>query len=316
MGKKGRFGALASLALVGVCGVAASACSSRGPRAPEGTETPAAHSLLGTEPDFAAVVRLDRVRNDLVYAPMLREMANKKDLDALFNGVTIIDGFGTFDGTKPTQASLVLTVRSAPPLNDWPKDWRNELEKHDVGHQLPSGVWEFATIGSDGWPYGLYGMQHDFVFLSGRAAGHGHDWFSTNVAPPPAVDFGDDVLVGFWMGPHTMKSAAMAEWTKEPGSKGLESASVILRDGAHGDLLYTGIYATSADASEALRVTTDQLGMYASVWKSAVDKCPGLSALSIENESDGRTVRIRVTHIPQGIRAAMDCESHDAFDKM
>ena len=105
----------------------------------------------------------------------------------------------------------------------------------------------------------------------------------------------------------------MAELSKEPGSKGLESASVILRDGAHGDLLYTGIYTTTGDAKEALRITTDKLGMYASVWKSAIDRCPGLSVLAIEDESDGRTVRIRVTHIPQAIRAAMDCETNDKF---
>ena len=313
MGRKSRSSALASVV---VWGLAASACSSRGPRAPEGTATPAAHGLLASDPDFAVVARLDRVRNDLVYAPLLRELSNKKDLDVLFNGVTIVDGFGTFDGAKPMQASVVLTVRSAPSLDDWPKEWRREIEKPGVGHQLPSGVWEYASISSEGWPYGLYGMQHDFVFLTGRAAGHGHDWFSTNATAPPPVDFGGDVLVGFWMGPRAMKSSAMAEWSKEPGSKGLESASVILRDGAHGDLLYTGIYTTSGDAAEALRITTDQLGMYASVWKSAVDKCPGLSALGIENESDGRTVRIRVTHIPQGIRAAMDCEASDAFDHM
>ncbi|MEO7091609.1 MAG: hypothetical protein ABI175_00070, partial [Polyangiales bacterium] len=119
-----------------------------------------------------------------------------------------------------------------------------------------------------------------------------------------------------WMGPGAMKSAAMKQIAKEPGSEGLESASFILRDGAHGDLVYTGMYATKANADEAIRVTTDSIGMYASVWKSAIDMCPGLSVLGIENESDGRTVRLRVTHIPQALRAGLDCADRKAFDGM
>jgi hypothetical protein len=311
MGRKRRFHALAlaGLAALALCGAAS--CGSKGPRAPEGTQSAEARSLVGTEPDFAVVVRLDRLRDDLVYAPMVREMSKKNDLDALFNGVTIIDAFGTLDGQTATQASMVLTVRSAPTRNELPEGWRHELEQRDVGHALPTGVWEYATIGSDGWPYGLYASQHDWVLLSGHAAGHGHDWFSTHAAPPPPIDFGDDVLLGFWVGPHAMKSVAMKEFAKEPGSQGLESGSLILRDGMHGDLLYTGNYATAADAAEAIRVTTDRIGMYASVWKSEVDKCPGLAVLSIENESSGRTVRMRVTHIPQAIRALMDCDAND-----
>jgi hypothetical protein len=298
--------ALSTVAIYGSAG-----CSSKGARAPEGTRSAEARSLVGSDPQFAFVARLDRLRADLVYAPMLREMSKKKDLEALFDGVTIVDAFGTFDGQTATQASMVLTVRSGPARSELPDGWRSELEKRDVGHALATGVWEYATIGADGWPYGLYSSQHDWVFLAGRAAGHGHDWFSTHASPPPPIDFGDDVLLGVWLGPGAMKGPAMKNVANEPGSRGLEGASIIVRDGVHGDLLYTGNYATSADADEAIRVTTDRIGMYASVWKSTLDSCPGLGVLAIENESSGRTVRLRVTHIPQALRAAMDCYGED-----
>lgn len=87
-----------------------------------------------------------------------------------------------------------------------------------------------------------------------------------------AVDFGDDALVGIWIGPSAMKRSVMKDAANEPGSKGLESARI--------------------DAS---------------VWESLVDKCPGVGVLQLEASVDGRSVRARVGKIPQAIHAALDC---------
>ncbi len=283
-------------------------CGAPAPKAPEGSQAPETRALLGSAPDFAFVVRLDSLRADPVYAPMLRDLSKKQDLEEILQGVTAIDAVGNLDGPKPLQVSLVMSVRSAPPFDKVPAEWKKSVDAQKGGVSLPSGVWEYASINSDGWPYGFYVAPNNWVFLTGRAAGHGHDWFSSHVEPPPVVDFGNDALVGLWVGPNALKNPAMAETANEPGSKGLESAQLILRDGTHGDLLYTGLYTTKAFADEAVRITVDRLGMYASVWKSAVDRCPGLSVLGLENESDGRVVRMRVTHIPEAVRAALTCQ--------
>ena len=85
--------------------------------------------------------------------------------------------------------------------------------------------------------------------------------------------------------------------------------TMLLRDGTHGDAIFTGTYATVDDAENAAKVATRDIGMYASVWKRARDKCPGLSVLTLETERSGRTLRSRIAHIPEGIRAVIACAS-------
>lgn len=58
----------------------------------------------------------------------------------------------------------------------------------------------------------------------------------------------------------------------------------------------------------AIAVTSKELGKYASVWKTTVDKCPGLSALTVESERSGRNHQVRVAHVPEAIRAALACK--------
>jgi hypothetical protein len=85
---------------------------------------------------------------------------------------------------------------------------------------------------------------------------------------------------------------------------------MILRDGAHGDLLYEGLYDTSEHANEAAAAIRDQAGMYASVWKSLVDKCPGIGVMTFEASSSGRTATMHVGKIPQMIHAALECNDN------
>jgi hypothetical protein len=308
MGRTSCLRVVATVALV--AGVTA-ACSTPTPKAPEGTDSPATKALVGGEPDFAFVMRLDRLRADPVYAPIVRDLSQKEDLEQLLQGITTIDAVGSFEGQDFFQVSLVAAVRSAPPYDMMPKEWQKKLSGKDGGHVLASGVWEYASIGEGGWPYGLYVAPHDWVLLAGRAAGKGHDYFSANGSPPPPVDFGDDSLAGLWIGPTAMKNPAMNKAANEPGSKGLESSRIVLRDGSHGDMLFTLVYDTKAHADEALKVTSDAIGSYASVWKSLLTDCPGLGVLGLENESDGRVVKAKVTHIPEAIRAAMACSKKD-----
>jgi hypothetical protein len=309
--------AFCAAALVGAVATVSLSCGGRTAKAPDGVDSASERKLLGDEPDFAVVVRMDRIRNDIVYVSLMREAEKKypSDIEKTLAKVDAVDLVGMLDGNNPKQASIILTVRGAPPYEDIPSEWRKELEKSETGHALsPSGVWELATIGSDGWPWGMYVTAHDWVLLAGHAAGHGHDYFAANTAPPPAVDFGDDALIGIWIGPNTMKRAAMKEEANEPGSKGLEGARLILRDGAHGDLLYEGLYDTSAHADEAVAVINDQVGMYASVWKSLVDKCPGIGVMKFEAHASGRTATMHVEKIPQMIHAAIECS--DNGDKL
>lgn len=275
--------------------------------APGGLDTPAAKELLTSEADYAFSIRVDRLRVDPVYSAILHEAAIDKELQPLFETVGSIDGVGAFDDVSLEKPSFVGVLRGPPPLEKLPAKWRDSLEKSG-GSKLPSGVWEYAAIHKHGWPYGLYAMDQAWVLLAGHAAGPGHDWFSSHNTPPPPVEFGADVLLGIWVGPKAMKKPAMAEASKQPGSKGLESTTILLRDGAHGDLVYRGVYETTADAESAISVVSKQVGMYASVWKSTRDKCPGLSVLTLESERSGRVVQFRVGHIPEAIRAARDCK--------
>ena len=296
--------ALASLS----CGRGGAQSSSAQPPAGVDGSGSAAREILGSAPDFAFSLRFDRLRDDPVYAPLLREAGSEKEMQKILENAAIIDAVGAFDGASFRQVSLVGVLRAAPPMKELPASFRKAIEQSPDAHPLPSGVVEYASIDKQGWPYGFYVTSHDWVLLAGRGAGPGHDWFSTHTAAPPPVDFGDAVLAGFWLGGEAMKRPAMAEAMKEPGSRGLESMTLVLRDGAHGDLLYSGTYATTADAENAARVATEQLGMYASVWKNTRDKCPGLSALTLETERSGRTVSIRIAHIPEAVRAAMHCK--------
>jgi len=278
---------------------------------PAGVEGPggsAARELLGAKPDFAFSVRLDRLRDDPVYAPILRDAGLEKDLQKTLEVAGILDAVGAFDGKTFQQISLVGVLRAAPPWKEIPEGWRKDIEESPQVNKLPSGVLEYASIDRHGWPFGFYVTEHDWVLLAGRGAGPGHDWFSKHAAAPAPIDFGDTVLLGIWLGPDAMKKPVMAQAIKEPGSQGLESMTVLLRDGAHGDLQYTGTYATSADATNAERVSTEQIGMYASVWKSTRDRCPGLTALTLETERSGTTLRVRIAHIPEAIRAALHCK--------
>ncbi|GAC1375712.1 MAG: hypothetical protein NVSMB47_21670 [Polyangiales bacterium] len=278
----------------------------RGASAPSGSDSKATRALLGDDTDYAVVVHVDRFATDPVYGPLIREHSDLH-LDKYLARVTAIDMVGALDGPKPTQSSFVITVRGAGPTEDLPDEWQRALSGKDGAHPLPSGVLEYATVASDGWPYGGYIAPRDWVLLAGRAAGRGHDYFATHTAPPPPVDFGDDSLIGIWIGPTAIRRAAMAEEAKEPGSLGLESARLVLRDGTHGDLIYDATYDSSEHAQSAIKETREQVGMYASVWKQWVDKCPGIGALTLEASLDGRSVHARVAHIPEAIRAGIAC---------
>ncbi len=283
-------------------------CSRPAAEAPVGVASSGARELLGADPHFAFSVRLDRLRVDPVYAPLLHETSLDHELANLFESVGSVDAVGRIDGRSLGELSLIGVLRVPPPFEQLPAKWRKGIEEGGAARKLPTGVWEYASLDHKGWPFGFYATAHDFVLLTGHAAGPGHDWFSTHASAPPPIEFGADVLAGVWIGGQAMKTAAMADMNKEPGSRGLEAMTMIFRDGAHGDLVYTGSYATADDAASAARVTTEQIGMYASVWKSTRDKCPGLSVLTLETEQSGRTVRFRIAHIPEGLRAALACK--------
>jgi len=293
---------LAALSLIAL------SCGRPAAEAPAGVANPGARELLGGEPDFAFSVRIDRLRVDPVYSALLHEAALDKELEKLFESVGSVDGVGSFDGKTVEQVSLVGVLRAPPPFEQLPAKWRKEIEEGGAARKLPSGVWEYASLTKRGWPFGFYTTDHEFVLLTGHAAGPGHDWFSTHTSAPPPVDFGADVLAGLWIGPQAMKKKTMADANKEPGTRGLETMTVLLRDGAHGDLIYTGTYATTGDAENAAQIASKEIGMYASVWKSTRDKCPGLSVLTLETERSGRTLRSRIAHLPEGIRAALACK--------
>jgi hypothetical protein len=287
--------------------IALVSCSRPEVASPAGIDSPAAKGLLSEQPDYAFSIRVDRLRADPIYGAIIHEANADETFQALFESIGSIDGVGAIGETSLEKLSLVGVLRGPPPFAKLPKKWREAIEEGGA-HKLPSGVLEFASIGKKGWPYGLYATDQWWVLLGGYAAGPGHDWFSAHDTPPPPVEFGPDVLAGFWMGGSAMKKPAMAEARKEPGSKGLESMTLVLRDGAHGDLIYRGVYETSADAESAIAVTNKELGQYASVWKSTKDKCPGLSVLTIESERSGRTVKLRIGHMPEAIRAGMACK--------
>lgn len=283
-------------------------CGRPAPDAPAAVASPGARELLGGNPDFALSVRLDRLRVDPIYAPLIHESSLDKELANLFESVGSVDAVGAFDGDIVENTSFVGVLRAPPPFAQLPASWRKSIEEGGAGNKLPSGVYEYVSIDKRARPFGFYVTTSDFVLLMGHAAGPGHDWFSTHTSAPPPVEFGSDVLAGLWLGPHAMKTKAMAEWSKEPGTRGLESMTVLLRDGAHGDLVFTGTYATSDDAENAAQIAGKQMGMYASIWKSTRDKCPGISALTLETEKSGRTLRSRIAHIPEAIRAALACK--------
>ena len=300
------------LACVGVCAVAGlgvASCGGRGARAPEGADSPQEQQLLGGTADFAIAVRIDRLRNDPVYMQLIDEDAkNDGDVAKVLANVTSIDAVGTFDGGTWAQPSLVLAVRGARGLMDMPDGWRKDLDDGGAGHTLPTGVFEYVTVAKDGWPWGVYLTPKDWVVLSGKAAGHGRDWFTSSTTPPPPVDFGEDVLLGMWIGPNAMHRMSMKDCANEPGTLGLDHATFVLRDGAHGDLIYSGTYDTSAHAQDAARAASDSVGMYASVWKRLVDQCPALGGLGLETNLEGRTIEMRVTNVPSTIHAAMKCQ--------
>ncbi|MBI2389676.1 MAG: hypothetical protein HYV09_08770 [Deltaproteobacteria bacterium] len=275
---------------------------------PAGIDSPTARSLLGAVPDYAFSVRIDRLRADPIYAAIIHDAAADESFRALFESVGAVDAVGAIGETSFEKGSFIGVLRGPPPLEKLPADWRKSIEEGGAARKLPSGIFEFASISKKGWPYGFYASDQWWVLLAGYAAGPGHDWFSNHTTAPPPVEFGGDVLAGFWLGGHAMKKPVMAKAAREPGSAGLEGLTLVLRDGAHGDVIYTGVYATSADAENAMNAAGKELGQYASVWKSLRDRCPGLSGLAMHGERSGRTVRIRITHVPEGIRAALSCK--------
>ncbi len=275
---------------------------------PAGIQSPSAKELLGVEPDYAFSIRVDRLRADAVYGAIIQEAAGEETFRELFESIGSVDGVGAVGETSFEKGSLIGVLRGPPPFAKLPKEWRKSIEEGGAAHKLPTGIFEYASINAKGVPYGLYAHDAWWVLLGGYAAGPGHDWFTKHTDPPPSVEFGPDVLAGFWLGGGAMKKPVMANASKEPGGRGLESMTIVLRDGAHGDVIYNGLYASSADAENAMQVATKEIGQYASVWKSARDKCPGLSALTIESERSGRSVRVRITHVPEGIRAALKCQ--------
>lgn len=287
--------------------VATLSCGKRAPEAPSGVEGPAANELLGRRPDFAVALRLDRVRADPVYGPMLRENMSEKDFAAVFETVSAIDAIGAFDGETVHQVSLVGVMRSSPPLSKLPGAWRKAIEGNET-RQLPSGVVEYVSLDKHGWPFGIYVAKNDWTLLAGRAAGPGHDWYSAHAAAPPPVEFGEGVLLGFWMTGAALQRPALAEQAKQPGSKGLLNAEMLLRDGQHGDLLYSASYETEADAKTAAHAWTDSIGMYASLWKRIREQCPPLAVLTYESSRDGREVHARVMHIPEALREIRSCK--------
>ncbi len=289
-------------------GLATAACAGAGAsaRAPEGVDSSASQRLIGDPPDFAAEVRVDRIRGDAVYGPLLAEVSKDDALDAVLSRMSSVDLVGAFDGPKPTQVSLVLTLRGAPGIDELPASFRRALDEAGV-QVLASGVREYPTLGEDGWPWTAYLAKHDWVVLGGRAVAHGHEWFASTSAPPPAVDFGDDALVGIWFGGAAMTSAAMADAAKQRGNIGLQSGRLVLRDGVHGDLRYDAVYDTAAHAEEAMRVTQDRIGMYALVWKKLVAECPALDLLTIDGSVGGRALHASVGNLPGTWRAARGC---------
>lgn len=283
-------------------------CSRPEAAAPTGIDSPSAKGLLGEAPDYAFSLRVDRLRADPVYNAIVHQAAADDSFRALYESIGSLDGVGAIGESSFEKGSFIGVLRGPPPFEKLPRDWREGIEKGGAAQKLPTGVWEYASLTSKGLPYGLYAHEQWWVLLAGYAAGPGHDWFSKHAAPPAPVEFPADVLAGFWMGGRAMKKAVMARASKEPGSKGLEAMTLLLRDGAHGDVIYTGVYETSADAENAMKVAGKELGQYASVWKSIEQKCPGVSVLALESERSGRTVRVRITHVPEALRAALACK--------
>ena len=191
--------------------IALTSCGRPAAEAPANVASSASRELLGAEADFAFSVRIDRLRDDPVYSQILHDAKLDKELAQLFESVGGVDGVGTFDGKKLEHVSLVGVLRGPPPFDQLPKKWRREIEEGGAAQKLPSGVWEYVSLDKHGWPFGFYATAHEFVLLTGHAAGPGHDWFSTHSAAPPPVEFGADVLAGFFVGPGAMKKQTMAE---------------------------------------------------------------------------------------------------------
>lgn len=285
------------------------ACGARAPEVPRGADSSETRELLDQPADFAFVARVDRLRADPVYGPLVRELSDR-DVGELFGSAMRLDGVGTLEGDKPTHISAVVTLRAGAALTErrsptLERTRRGVFSKD--GDVLPNGVWEMVSLTSDGWPIGLYGMPGALVFVSGRAAGHGHAHFSTHSSPPPPVDFGDDVLAGLWMGEGAARSPALAETMKQRGSRGFVSGELRLRTGAHGDLVGKSLYDTEEHAQEAVDVAKDKLGMYASIWARVLKTCPGLDVVTVENERRGRVVSTRIGRIPDALRALKGC---------
>lgn len=283
-------------------------CHASPPPAPKGLDAPATHELMGSAPDFAFSARVDLLRSDAVYGPILRDLFSEKDLATLYDNVSAVDGVGAFDGATMKQTSFVGVLRATSALAPLPKSWRDAIEEKDAAKKLPSGVLEITSIDKSGWPYGIYATPADWVLLTGRAAGPGHTWVSAHETSPPPVDFGDGVLLGFWMGGAAMHRAAMADTAKQPGSEGLESLTIVLRSGAYGDLIYRAGYDTREHARVAASALSDSVGMYASVWANARERCPALGELQLTAKQDDTRVEAVVSNIPEVLRRVQKCK--------